>query len=335
MEYILVTGGLGYIGSHCVVELLNIKENVIVIDNLSNSNITTYNKIKEISNDDFILHTFNIQDKTKLDKIFIQYKISLVIHFAGYKSVNESLTNPLLYYDNNIISAINLLQIMEKHNCKNIIFSSSCTVYGKVKSPVHENMIINSENIITPYGKTKYMIEKILQDIYISNPNWNIVILRYFNPTGCHSSGKLGEECTGIPNNLYPYILKVMVKQYDELKIFGNNYNTRDGTCIRDFIHVTDLALGHIKSMDKIKENCGLKLYNLGTGNGTSVLELVNTFEKVNNIKIKHRFCERRDGDIDIIYANIDKAINELDWKPLKTLEDICRDGFNFMHNKN
>ena len=380
MEYILVTGGLGYIGSHCVVELLNMKQNIIVLDNLSNSNMSIYDKIKKITNMDFILYIFDLQNNVLLNNLFLKHKIISVIHFAGLKSVNESLSEPILYYDNNIISTINLLQTMKKHNCKNIIFSSSCTVYGQVgleklktleeqlgvskqnglgvqvgpkklkilegqlgvlnqngleaqtkSPPVDENTIVDPTNILTPYGKTKYMIEQILQDVYKSDNDWNIIILRYFNPVSCHPSGILGEECNGKPNNLYPYILQVVNGKYDELSIFGNDYDTPDGTCVRDFIHVVDLATGHVKSLDKLNEKCGLKIYNLGTGKGTSVLEIVNTFEQINEIKIKYKFCEKRKGDIDMIYANCDKAMNELNWKPVKTLKDICRDGYNYI----
>ena len=330
MEYILVTGGLGYIGSHCIVELLNLHKNVIIIDNTSNSNISTYDNIKKLTNNNnHKLYVMDLQDTTQLVTIFQQNKITSVIHFAGHKSVNESLKDPLLYYSNNIVSTTSLLQVMKQFNCRNIIFSSSCTVYGQSIKPVTEDTIIDSRSIKTPYGQTKYMIEQILQDIYKSDPEWNIIILRYFNPVSCHSSGVLKEDCKGVPNNLYPYLLKVVTKQYDELQIFGNDYNTPDGTCIRDFIHVVDLAIGHVKSVDKLSNSCGLQIYNLGTGKGTSVFELISTFEDVNKIKLNYRFCGRREGDIDIIYSNVDKAKKELGWEITKTLEDICKDGYN------
>jgi UDP-glucose 4-epimerase len=241
------------------------------------------------------------------------------------------LKNPLLYYINNISSTTILLSIMKKYNCKNMIFSSSCTIYGKQISPVNELSIVNMNNILSPYGKTKYIIEEMLKDIYNSDNNWNIVILRYFNPVGCHSTGLIGENLNGIPNNLFPYLLKVASGEYKELNIYGYDYSTPDGTCVRDFIHVVDLAIGHVKSLNIINTMCGLKIYNLGSGKGTSVMEFVNTFNKVNNVNIKYKLCEKREGDIDIVFADPTKANIELEWKADKTIKDVCKDGFNYL----
>jgi UDP-glucose 4-epimerase len=321
---ILVTGGLGFIGSHIVVELLNNNYNVIVIDNLSNSKISVKNKIETITNKTFELFIFDICDVSLLEDIFIKYKISTIIHLAGLKSVNESIRNPLLYYNKNIISTLNLLKMVDKYNIIKFIFSSSATVYG---TPTEIPLFENSQtglNITNPYGKTKYMQEEILRDLYKSDNEWNIIILRYFNPVS-YTNILLKEEPNGIPNNLFPYLLKVHNGELPQLNIYGNDYDTKDGTCIRDFIHVGDLADGHVASCNYIIKNisCGLKTYNLGTGNGISVQELLNAFEKINNTKLNYKYSDRRSGDLDISYACCDLAYEELGWKSKYTINDI------------
>jgi UDP-glucose 4-epimerase len=328
---ILVTGGLGFIGSHIVVELLNNNYNVIVIDNLSNSKISVKNKIETITNKTFELFIFDICDVSLLEDIFIKYKISTIIHLAGLKSVNESIRNPLLYYNKNIISTLNLLKMVDKYNIIKFIFSSSATVYG---TPTEIPLFENSQtglNITNPYGKTKYMIEEIIKDYYINNNICKFIILRYFNPVGAHKSGLIGEDPNDIPNNLMPYILKVATNKYDKLSIYGNDYNTRDGTCIRDFIHVVDLAKAHVASINY--NNLILETFNVGTGKGTTVLELVHTFINVNDVNVLYQFTDRRDGDIESNYANVDKANNLLNWKAEYSIEDMCRDAYNYAKN--
>lgn len=323
---VLVTGGIGYIGSHTSVELLNNGYNVICIDNLSNSKIEVVEKIKKITGKEIKFYQGNVIDKELLRKIFSDNKIDAIIHFAGYKAVGESVKKPLKYYRNNLDSTISLLEVMDEFKCYNLVFSSSATVYGKPSSlPIREDFPLSTTN---PYGTTKLMIEGILKDLYISNNNWNITILRYFNPIGAHSSGLIGENPNDIPNNLMPYIVKVATKEYDHLSIFGNDYDTVDGTGVRDYIHVVDLAIGHVKAIEHIN---GLNYYNLGTGNGYSVLELVNTFAKVNNIEVPYIIAPRREGDIDACYADSSKALNELGFKAIKTIEDMCKDAYNFV----
>lgn len=325
---VLVTGGIGYIGSHTVIELINNGIEVVVIDNLSNSKIDVIDKIKEITKKSFKFYKGDVTDKEILNKIFDENNIDIVIHFAGYKVVFESILEPIKYYQNNLNSTLNLCEVMNKHNVYKIIFSSSATVYGENSvSPIKENSLLSTTN---PYGSTKLMNEMILKDLYISNNKWGIVILRYFNPIGAHKSGLIGENPNGIPNNLMPYIVKVANKEIDCLNIFGNDYNTIDGTCIRDFIHVVDLAKGHIKALEKITKETGVNIYNLGTGKGYSVLELVKTFEKVNNIKINYKFTKRRKGDIGVCYADPYLALKELKWKAEKSLEEMCKDAYNF-----
>ena len=325
---ILVTGGLGYIGSHTIVELTKNNYEVVVIDNLSNSKIEVLDKLKKITNKDIKFYQGDVCDKELLRKIFKENEIDSVIHFAGYKAVGESVAKPLMYYRNNIDSTLSLLEVMEEFNCYNIIFSSSATVYGSPKSlPIYEDFPLSTTN---PYGTTKLFIENILKDLYISNNKFNITILRYFNPIGADSSGLIGEDPRGIPNNLMPYIVKVANGELECLSIFGDDYDTIDGTGVRDYIHVTDLARGHVLSL---KNQKGLRIYNLGTGNGTSVLELVNTFEKVNNVKINKKIVERRPGDIAECYASCDKAFKELGFKAEKTIEDMCRDAYNYVKN--
>ncbi len=326
---ILVTGGLGYIGSHTVVELLENNYEVVIIDNLSNSKIETLDKLKKITNKDIKLYQDDVCDKEALRKIFKENKIDGVIHFAGFKAVGESVLKPLKYYRNNIDSTLSLLEVMEENNCYNIIFSSSATVYGKPKSlPIYEDFPLSTTN---PYGTTKLFIEYILKDMYTSNNKWNITILRYFNPIGAHKSGLIGEDPRDIPNNLMPYIVKVANKELEVLSIFGDDYDTPDGTGVRDYIHVVDLAKGHVLALNN--KDTGVKIYNLGTGKGTSVLELVHAFEKVNNITVNKKIAPRRPGDIDACFAACDKAFKELGFKAEKTIDEMCEDAYNFVKN--
>jgi len=327
---ILLTGGLGYIGSHIAVELLELNYKVIIIDNLSNCSIDKLNKIQKMVPDNlfFNLHFAKVDllDISELDKIFFKYPIDVVIHLAGAKAVGESVEKPLFYYENNIGTTINLIKIMTKYSCYNLIFSSSSTVYGNQKAPYTENMATGL-NMTNPYGKSKYMQEEILKDLAYSDKNWNIILLRYFNPIS-HKNELLKEEPNGRPNNLFPYLVKVHEGKLPVLNIFGNDYETRDGTCIRDFIHVEDLALGHISACEYIFSNlftCGLKIYNLGTGSGQSVMELINTFEQVNMTKLNYRFDDRRQGDLDISYANCSLANKELGWVAKKTIEQMVK----------
>ncbi len=326
---ILVTGGTGYIGSHTCCELLDNNYEVVIIDNLCNSKREVLDKIKEITNKEVTFYEGDVCNKDLLEKIFTEHKIDAVIHFAGLKAVGESVSIPLAYYRNNIDSTLSLLETMQKYNCKNIIFSSSATVYGEQSEPMREDMELKTPT--NPYGKTKLYIENILKDLYTSDNEWKITLLRYFNPVGAHSSGLIGENPNGIPNNLMPYILKVAIGSLPCLTIFGNDYNTQDGTCIRDYIHVVDLAKGHLKALDHSFNNePSLNIYNLGTGKGVSVKEIVETFEKVNNLKLNYKYGERRPGDLEVVYANVSKALNELNWKTEKTLEDMCKDSYNF-----
>lgn len=328
---ILVTGGTGYIGSHTVVELLNSNYGVIVIDNFSNSKKEVIDKIKSITNKDFTFYEGDVCNKDLLRKIFTENEIDAVIHFAGYKAVGESVQKPIMYYRNNIDSTLSLIEIMNEFDCKKIVFSSSATVYGSPKTlPIKEDFPLSTTN---PYGSTKLMIENILRDLYISDNNWSIALLRYFNPIGAHSSGLIGEDPQGIPNNLMPYIVKVANKELKELSIFGNDYDTPDGTGVRDYIHVVDLAKGHIKAIEKVIKDKGIDAYNLGTGIGYSVLDIVTTFEKVNNIKVPYKIVERRSGDIASCYADPNYALEKLNWKAEKGIEEMCKDSYNFVLN--
>ena len=328
---ILVTGGTGYIGSHTVVELLNSNYGVIVIDNFSNSKKEVIDKIKSITNKDFTFYEGDVCNKDLLRKIFTENEIDAVIHFAGYKAVGESVQKPIMYYRNNIDSTLSLIEIMNEFDCKKIVFSSSATVYGSPKTlPIKEDFPLSTTN---PYGSTKLMIENILRDLYISDNNWSIALLRYFNPIGAHSSGLIGEDPQGIPNNLMPYIVKVANKELKELSIFGNDYDTPDGTGVRDYIHVVDLAKGHIKAIEKVIKDKGIDAYNLGTGIGYSVLDIVTTFEKVNNIKVPYKIVERRSGDIASCYADPNYALKKLNWKAEKGIEEMCKDSYNFVLN--
>lgn len=330
---ILVTGGTGYIGSHISVELLNKGEEIIIVDNFCNSSPEVLDKIKEITGKDFKFYEIDMTDKKALDKVFFKNHIDAVIHLAGLKAVGESVEKPIEYYSNNLISNLNLLTLMKKYRCKKIVFSSSATVYGDPeKVPIPETAGRSTTN---PYGATKLMMEDILMDVAKSDETFRIVLLRYFNPIGAHESGLIGENPEGIPNNLMPYITSVASQKLECLNVFGNDYPTKDGTGVRDFIHVVDLAKGHLKALEKIENEEGIFIYNLGTGNGYSVLDLVNTFEKVNNVKIPYKIVERRPGDIAECYADPTKAINELNWNTTKNLEDMCRDSWNFIQKQN
>ena len=325
---VLVTGGLGYIGSHTVVDLLNNNYEVVVVDNLSNCHIDVVDRIKEITKKEFFFIQGDICDKEVLRNIFKNNRIDAVIHFAGYKAVGESVKNPMMYYRNNLDSTLSLLEVMKEYNCKKIVFSSSATVYGNPhKLPITEDFPLSTTN---PYGTTKLIIENILRDIYISDNTWSIAILRYFNPVGAHKSGLIGENPNGIPNNLMPYIVKVANKELDCLSIYGNDYNTKDGTGVRDYIHVVDLSKGHIKAIEKVLKENGCDCYNLGTGVGYSVLELVNTFSKINNVYVNYKIADRRAGDIAACYADTKKAFQKLNWKAELGIEDMCRDAYNY-----
>ncbi len=330
---ILVTGGAGYIGSHTCVELLNKGNDIVIVDDLSNSKKIAIDNITKITNRKIKFYEGSILNSDILEKIFTENEIESVIHFAGFKAVGESVKEPIKYYMNNISGTLVLLKVMKKYNVKKIIFSSSATIYGDPgKVPYTEDMPLGVTT--NPYGTSKLMIERILQDLYISDNTWKICILRYFNPVGAHESGLLGEDPQGIPNNLMPYITKVAKGKLQVLSIFGNDYDTYDGTGVRDYIHVVDLAVGHIKALDKInKSEDGIYIYNLGNGNGISVLDLVNTFEKVNNINIPYKIVPRRAGDLAECYADTKKAKEELDFKTTKTIEDMCRDSWNFEKN--
>ena len=332
MKKVLVTGGTGYIGSHTVVELLNSGKEVVIVDNLSNSKPDVVDRIKKITGKDVKFYNIDYLDKEELENVFEENEIDSVINFAGYKAVGESVKEPLKYYHNNVSGAIVLLETMQKYNVKKFVFSSSATIYGE-QDDVKYVETMKRGQASSPYGTTKIMIEKILEDIYAADNSWDIAILRYFNPVGAHESGLIGEDPKGIPNNLMPFIMKVANKEIDYLNIFGNDYSeTKDGTCARDFLHVVDLAVGHIKALEKLdKENSGIFVYNLGTGNPYTVQEMVDTFIKVNNVEVPYQYADRRDGDLPIFYADSNKAKEELDWVAEKTLEDMCRDSWNYV----
>ena len=324
---VLVTGGTGYIGSHTVVELLSNGYDVIIIDNLVNSKIEVVDKLKKLTNKEFTFIKGDVCDYELLTKIFDDNKIDAVIHFAGLKAVGESVEKPLEYYENNVGSTLNLVKVMKEHNCKNIVFSSSATVYGTPKTlPIKEDFPLSTTN---PYGTTKLVNEWILSDIYKSDNEWKVTLLRYFNPIGAEKSGLLGEDPKDIPNNLMPYIVRVAVGKLDHLSVFGNDYPTHDGTGVRDYIHVVDLAKGHVKALENNIN--GLFIYNLGTGKGYSVLDLVNTFEKVNNVKIPYEIVGRRAGDVAECYADPTKAEQELHWKAQLGIDEMCMDSYNFI----
>jgi len=328
---ILLTGGLGYIGSHTAVELLENNYEVVIVDNLSNSKIEVKDKIEQITNKKITCYIADVCDEKMLENIFNNHKIEGVIHFAGYKAVGESTQKPIEYYDNNINSTLSLLRVMKKFGVKNLVFSSSATVYGRAKSmPIYEDFSLSASN---PYGRTKLFIEEILRDCYYADNSLNIAILRYFNPVGAHKSGMIGEDPNGVPNNLMPYITRVATKKLEKLSIFGNDYPTKDGTGVRDYIHVCDLANGHLKAVKKLETNCGLVTYNLGTGVGYSVLDMVKAFNKACNVEINYQFAPRRPGDIDTCYASPEKAEKELGFKATRTLEDMCLSSFLYEKN--
>ena len=330
---ILVTGGAGFIGSHTVVELLEAGKDIVIVDDFSNSKPEVLDNIKKITNRDFQFYEVNILDKDRLETVFQENEIESVIHFAGYKAVGESVKEPLKYYHNNVIGSITLLETMKKYNVKTIVFSSSATIYGDPGTPKYVESMGRGKTT-NPYGTTKAMIEQILEDLYKSDNEWSISILRYFNPIGAHESGLLGESPNGIPNNLMPYVMQVASGKREILSVFGNDYPTKDGTGVRDYIHVVDLAKGHVKALEKIAQSgAGTYIYNLGTGVGYSVLDLVTTFERINNIKINYKIADRRPGDLAEYYADPTKAKEELGWVTEKTLEDMCRDSWNFEKN--
>lgn len=331
---ILVTGGAGYIGSHTVVELMQEGHEVVIVDNFYNSKPEALDNIAKITGKRPAFYEVDCCDLEAMEKVFQDNQIDGAIHFAGYKAVGESVQKPMEYYQNNLLSTLVLCQLLRKYNCKNLIFSSSATVYGNPHTvPIQEDFPLGPTT--NPYGTTKLMIENILRDIYISDHEWNIVLLRYFNPIGAHESGLLGEDPNGIPNNLVPYISKVAVGELECLGVFGNDYDTPDGTGVRDYIHVVDLAKGHVKALKKLVCDHGVYTYNLGTGHGYSVLDIVKAYEKANNVTINYEIKPRRAGDIATCYADPTKAREELDWVAEKTLEDMCKDAYNFItHNK-
>ena len=331
MKNIFVTGCSGYIGSHTCVELLENGYNVIGLDNFSNSKPVVLDKIFEITGKKIKFYEGNMLDKDILNKIFSENIIDAVIDFAAFKSVGDSTKKPIEYYINNVSSVLTLLDVMKEYNVKNLIFSSSATVYGESKiMPITEECKIG--NTTNPYGTSKLYVEGILQDLYTSDNSWNICVFRYFNPVGAHKSSLIGEDPTGIPANLMPFISKVAIGEIDCLNVFGNDYDTEDGTGVRDYIHIMDLAKAHINGLKKLEnDKNGMHIYNLGTGKGVSVLEMINTFEKVNNVKINYIITERRPGDIAVCYADPTKAFKELNWKAIYNLEDMCRDAYNYV----
>ncbi|MBQ4527111.1 MAG: UDP-glucose 4-epimerase GalE [Clostridia bacterium] len=325
---ILVTGGAGFIGSHTCVELLDAGYEIAIIDNFSNSRPDVLDKIRTITGKDFKFYEADLLDRDKVELIFKENKIDSVIHFAGFKAVGESVSIPLKYYHNNITSTLILCETMAKYGCKKIVFSSSATVYGDPATvPIKEDFPLSTTN---PYGATKHMIERILTDLYVSDNEWSIALLRYFNPIGAHESGLIGENPNGIPNNLVPYIARVAVGTLDVLNVFGDDYNTHDGTGVRDYIHVVDLSKGHVKAVEKVSKSTGVEAYNLGTGTGYSVLDVVKAYEKASGKKINYKITDRRPGDIAMCYADPAKSLNELGWKAEFDLERMCKDSWNF-----
>lgn len=322
---ILVTGGAGFIGSHTCVELLKADYEIIIVDNFYNSKPEVLNRVQELSGKDFKFYECDILDREGLTKIFDENQVDAVIHFAGLKGVGESCEIPLTYYENNVTGTILLCQVMAEANCKKIVFSSSATVYGMNNpSPLREDM--PTGGVSNPYGRTKYTIEGILQDLYEADKEWSISLLRYFNPIGAHKSGRIGEDPNGIPNNLMPYISQVAIGKLPILNVFGNDFDTHDGTGVRDYIHVVDLALGHLYAVKKVLQDTGLDIYNLGTGVGYSVLDIIQAFEKVNQVKIPYQIVQRRGGDIATCYADASKAWEELGWKTERGIEEMCED---------
>lgn len=328
---ILLPGGAGYIGSHTAVELLNAGKEIVIIDNFSNSKKEVLDKIRKITGKDFKFYEMDYLDKEKLDKVFEENEIDAVLNFAGYKAVGESVQKPIEYYKNNISGCLELLETMKKHGVKKFIFSSSATVYGDPETiPITEEC--KTGGTTNPYGTSKLFIEQILKDLYKSDNTWDICILRYFNPVGAHESGLIGEEPQGIPNNLMPYVARVAAGKLKELSVFGNDYDTKDGTGVRDYIHVVDLAKGHVAALEKLdKENKGLFIYNLGTGKGYSVLDMVKGFEKATGKKVPYKIAPRRAGDIATCYADPKKAKEELGWEAKKDINDMCKDSWEYI----
>ena len=324
---VLVTGGAGYIGSHTCVELLNAGVDVVIVDNFYNCKKSSIDRIKALTTRDFKWYECDIRDYEGMDAIFKKEKIDSVIHFAGLKAVGESVEKPLEYFDNNVNGTLILLDVMRNNGCKKIVFSSSATVYGMNNvSPLTEDMQVGG--VTNPYGRTKFMIECILQDLYVSDNEWSICLLRYFNPIGAHKSGTMGEDPNGIPNNLMPYITQVAIGKREKLGVFGDDYDTHDGTGVRDYIHVVDLALGHVKAVEKVDGEKGLFIYNLGTGKGYSVLDVVKAFEKASSQKVPYQIMPRRAGDIATCYSDPSKALNELGWKAERDIEEMCEDSW-------
>lgn len=327
MSTVLVTGGAGFIGSHTSVELLNAGYDIIILDNFVNSKPESLKRIKELTGKDFKFYQTDIRDEEAMTKVFAENKIDAVIHFAGLKSVPQSIKEPLNYYDNNIVGTVCLCRVMDKAGCKKLVFSSSATVYGsKNPSPLREDMPTGGTT--NPYGTTKYFIEQILQDLCVSDSEWGVSILRYFNPIGAHKSGRIGEDPNGIPGNLMPYITQVAIGKLECLNVCGNDYPTPDGTGVRDYIHVVDLALGHIKALDRLLKVKGCEVYNLGTGKGYSVLDVVKAFEKASGIKINYRIAPRRAGDVACCYADATKAKEVLGWQAQYDIDDMCADSW-------
>ena len=329
---ILVTGGAGYIGSHTCVELLNAGYDIVVVDNFVNSKPQAIEDIKKITGKEFPFYEADLLDRKAVEKIFDEQEIQVVIHFAGLKAVGESVSQPIRYYENNLFSTLILCQVMQEYKVKKIVFSSSATVYGDPATvPIKEDFPLHTTN---PYGSTKLMIERILQDIFVSDSEWGIVLLRYFNPIGAHKSGLIGEDPNGIPNNLVPYVAKVATGELDCLSIFGDDYETPDGTGVRDYIHVVDLALGHVKAVERISGRSGVDIYNLGTGKGYSVLEVVKAFEQASGRKVNYQIVDRRPGDIAQCYADPSKAKKELGWEAQFGIDQMCADAWRFAQNR-
>lgn len=329
---ILLTGGAGYIGSHTAIELMNAGYEIVVCDDFSNSKPEAVKRVKEITGKDFDFYRVNVCDKKALEEVFEKEEISSVIHFAGFKAVGESVAKPLEYYKNNLDSTLTLLEVMKEHGVKNIIFSSSATVYGAPDEvPIKETAAVG--RCTNPYGWTKYMIERILEGVCVADKSFSAVLLRYFNPVGAHSSGRIGEDPQGIPNNLMPYVSQVAVGKLKEVSVFGNDYPTKDGTGVRDYIHVVDLAKGHVAAVKYIESHDGLEVFNLGTSVGYSVLDIINAFEKANGVKIPYKFTARRAGDIAECFADATKAREILGWQATLGIEDMCRDSWNWQKN--
>lgn len=330
---ILVTGGAGYIGSHTCVELINSGYDVIIVDNLYNSSEEAVNRVEMITGKKVKFYEADLTDRAAVEKIFDENQIDAVIHFAGFKAVGESVSKPIEYYYNNITGTLILTDVMRKHNVKSIVFSSSATVYGNPDTLPITEACDTGRGITNPYGQTKFMLEQILSDIYVSDNEWNVILLRYFNPIGAHESGKIGEDPNGIPNNLLPYVAQVAVGKLEKINVFGDDYDTPDGTGVRDYIHVVDLAKGHVKALDKIDEMLkekegGVKIYNLGTGHGTSVLEIIKAYEKAAGKSLPYVITKRRPGDIATCYADCSKAEKELGWKAELGIDRMCEDSY-------